>query len=152
MEHRQRKKSSSAYHDRTHRGQREERHGGRHGKGYLVLAEPEGTQLLFIGSRSCSRHKGTQKLQLQSEGKLSFLCLDEIDWVSGGYLDMITQAAEEIISERQPQHLVLFGGCQVELLSTDYQAITKALSEKHGIDVHFHKGCHLVGYDGNAEE
>lgn len=52
---------------------------GRHGGGYLVLAEPEGTQLLFVGSRSCSRHKGTEKQQLQREGKLSFLCLDEVD-------------------------------------------------------------------------
>lgn len=31
---------------------------GHHGGGYSVLAKPEGTQLLFIGSRSCSRHKG----------------------------------------------------------------------------------------------
>jgi|MucameStandDraft_1065616.scaffolds.fasta_scaffold39398_2 Nitrogenase molybdenum-iron protein, alpha and beta chains len=125
---------------------------GHHGGGYSVLAKPEGTQLLFIGSRSCSRHKGVEKQQLQKEGKLSFLCLDEIDWISGGYLDLITQAAKEIIEERKPEHLVLLGGCQVELLSTDYQALTQSLSEKYGMDVHFHKGCHLIGYDRNAEE
>ena len=107
---------------------------------------------MFIGSRSCSRHKGTEKMQLQQEGKLSFLCLDEVDWISGGYLEMITQAAEEIIEERKPKHLVLFGGCQIELLSTDYDALTKSLAEKYGIDVHFHKGCHLVGYDKYATE
>lgn len=135
--------------DGKRRGEHRTRHSQR---GYLALAEPEGTQLLFIGSRSCSRHKGTDKLQLQQEGKLSFLCLDEIDWISGGYLEMITQAAEEIIEERNPKHLVLFGGCQIELLSTDYDALTKSLSEKYGIDVHFHKGCHLVGYDKNATE
>lgn len=141
-------------HGEGHDGGRHQReHGGRRqGGGYSVLAKPEGTQLLFIGSRSCSRHKGVEKMELQREGKLSFLCLEEIDWISGGYLDLITQAAEEIIEERKPKHLVLFGGCQVELLSTDYQALTRSLSEKYGMDVRFHKGCHLVGYDRNAVE
>lgn len=146
-------------HRREHRGRNNESGGhrrdhrsGRHGEGYLSLAEPEGTQLLFIGSRSCSRHKGTEKLQLQREGKLSFLCLDEIDWISGGYLDMITQAAEEIIRERKPQHLILFGGCQVELLSTDYPAIVADLADRHGIDVRFHRGCHLIGYGKELKE
>lgn len=140
-------------HQGERRGERRGEHRGRrHGEGYLSLAEPEGTQLLFIGSRSCSRHKGTEKLQLQREGKLSFLCLDEIDWISGGYLDMITQAAEEIIRERKPQHLILFGGCQVELLSTDYPAIVADLAERHGIDVRFHRGCHLIGYGKELKE
>lgn len=135
--------------EKDHGGRRH--HKGRHEGGYRALVKEEGTQLLFIGSRSCSRHKGTEKMQLQREGKLVFLCLEEIDWISGGYLDMITEAAEEIIEERKPKHLVLFGGCQIELLSTDYNALTEALSAKYGIDVHFHKGCHLTGYDRGAE-
>lgn len=145
---------------RHYRGHHREKHGehggekrkGHHGDGYLSLAKPEGTYLLFVGSRSCSRHKGTEKMQLQREGKLSFLCLDEIDWISGGYLDMIKQAAEEIIEEKSPRHLILFGGCQIELLSTDYHALTEELAKRYGIDVQFHKGCHLVGYGKNVEE
>lgn len=172
LEKENRRMNGEGYHRGHHRGRHSGRHGesrdgqrqgqrgeGRdgkrrshHGEGYLVLAEPEGTHLLFVGSRSCSRHKGTQKLQLQREGKLSFLCLDEIDWVSGGYLDMITQAAEEIIEDIKPQHLVIFGGCQVELLSTDYHALTKDLADRYQTDVRFHKGCHLVGYGANVEK
>lgn len=121
-------------------------YGGRQGNGYLTLAEPEGTHLLFIGSRSCFRHKGTQKLQLLQEGRLSFLCLEEIDWITGSYLYLIEQAAEELIQDLNPKHLVLFGGCQIELLSTDYDAISKGLSDKYSMDVHFHRGCHLTGY------
>lgn len=65
---------------------------------------------------------------------------------------MITQAAEEIIQERKPQHLIIFGGCQIELLSTDYNSITKELSDRHRIDVQFHKGCHLIGYGKDLKE
>ncbi|MDO4308724.1 MAG: hypothetical protein Q4C77_18065 [Eubacteriales bacterium] len=114
--------------------------------------EKPGTHLLFIGSRSCTRHKGTVKLELQREGKLTFLVLEEIDWITGGYLEHIEEAAREIAGEIHPQHLVLFGGCQIELLSTDYETLTKDLSQELGIEVRFHKGCHLVGYDPNAEE
>ncbi|MDO4312978.1 MAG: hypothetical protein Q4C52_07820 [Eubacteriales bacterium] len=150
---RKRKEESGRMSREQHRkGNRGGHNGKRHGEGYLALAEPEGTYLLFVGSRSCSRHKGTEKLQLQREGKLSFLCLDEIDWISGGYLDMITEAAEEIIETKKPKHLIIFGGCQIELLSTDYQALTKELSERYQIDVQFHKGCHLTGYGNDLKE
>ena len=129
-----------------HRGGRPER------KGYRVLAEKPGTHLLFIGSRSCSRHKGTVKLELQREEKLTFLVLEEVDWITGGYLEQIAEAAREIAAEKQPQHLVLFGGCQIELLSTDYETLTQNLSRELGIEVRFHKGCHLTGYDPDATE
>ena len=146
---------SEGHHSEGHN--RKDRHGGRHhggrqGNGYLSLAEPEGTHLLFIGSRSCFRHKGTQKMQLLQEGRLSFLCLDEIDWITGAYLNLIEQAAEELIQDLKPKHLVLFGGCQIELLSTDYESITKGLSEQYSVDVHFHRGCHLIGYGEALEE
>lgn len=141
---------------RERRGDRDgqEKHGGGRPerKGYRVLAEKPGTHLLFIGSRSCTRHKGTVKLELQQEGKLTFLSLDEIDWITGGYLQQIEDAAREIAEEIHPQHLVLFGGCQIELLSTDYEALTQNLSQELGIEVRFHKGCHLVGYDPDADE
>lgn len=128
-------------------------HGGRpERKGYRALVEKPGTHLLFIGSRSCTRHKGTVKLELQREGKLTFLSLEEIDWITGGYLGLIEEAAREIAEEVHPEHLVLFGGCQIELLSTDYQTLTQNLSQELGIEVRFHKGCHLVGYDPDATE
>lgn len=136
-----------------HRGKHSRHEGDRpQRKGYRALVEKKGTHLLFIGSRSCTRHKGTVKLELQREGKLTFLILEEVDWITGGYLNCIEEAAREITEELHPQHLVLFGGCQIELLSTDYETLTKELSQELGIDVHFHKGCHLVGYDPDATE
>ena len=133
-------------HRGEHRGKRPER------AGYRALVKTPGTHLLFIGSRSCTRHKGTVKLELQREGKLTFLVLEEVDWITGGYLEQIEEAAREINEEWQLQHLVLFGGCQIELLSTDYEALVQKLTQELGTEVRFHKGCHLTGYDPDATE
>ena len=115
-------------------------------EGYRLLVREPGTHLLFIGSYSCVRHRGTERLQLQKEGKLSFLCLQDIDWITGDYLSQIEEAAQEVLSLYPVKKLILFGGCQLELLSVDFNLITKDLSAQLGIPVVFHKGCHLVGY------
>lgn len=128
-------------------------HGGHgRGEGYSVLVQEPGTHLLFIGSYSCTRHKGTEKLQLQRSGKLTFLCLQDIDWITGSYLQEIEDAAEEVAARYQPKKLILFGGCQIVLLSTDEKMLTETLSAKLGIPVTFHKGCHLTGYGAALEE
>ena len=119
---------------------------GGHGAGYRALVQEPGSHLLFIGSYSCTRHKGTERLQLQQEGKLSFLCLQEIDWITGDYLTQIEEAAEEVARIYPIKKLILFGGCQLELLSVDFGLLTQQLTEKLGIPVEFHQGCHLVGY------
>lgn len=125
-------------------------HGGHgRGDGYAVLAQEPGTHLLFIGSYSCTRHKGTEKLQLQRAGKLTFLCLQDIDWITGGYLQQIEEAAQEVTERYHPRKLILFAGCQIVLLSTDVKMLTQDLSAQLGIPVEFHEGCHLTGY-GNA--
>lgn len=126
------------------RGSQRTHHG--RGDGYRVLVQEPGSHLLFIGSYSCTRHKGTERLQLQREGKLSFLCLQEIDWITGDYLPQIEEAAQEVVRLYPVKKLILFGGCQLELLSVDFQMITSQLTESLGIPVEFHKGCHLVGY------
>lgn len=119
---------------------------GGHGNGYRALVQEPGSHLLFIGSYSCTRHKGTERLELQKEGKLSFLCLQEIDWITGDYLSQIEEAAEEVARIYPVKKLILFGGCQLELLSVDFGLLTQQLTDKLGIPVEFHKGCHLVGY------
>lgn len=127
------------------------RHGHKKKKdGYRVLVQEPGSHLLFIGAYACTRHRGTERLELQKEGKLSFLCLQEIDWITGDYLSQIEEAAAEVVRLRNVSRLILFGGCQLELLSVDFQMITKNLSEQLGIPVAFHKGCHLVGYGQNG--
>lgn len=130
--------------------QRKDRGGG-HGEGYRVLVEEPGSHLLFIGSYSCTRHKGTERLALQREGKLSFLCLQEIDWITGDYFSQIEEAAEEVAGLYPVKKLILFGGCQLELLNVDVETITSELTARLGIPVMFHRGCHLIGY-GEEEE
>lgn len=119
---------------------------GGHGSGYRAFVQEPGSHLLFIGSYSCTRHKGTERLELQKEGKLSFLCLQEIDWITGDYLSQIEEAAEEVARIYPVKKLILFGGCQLELLSVDFGLLTQQLTDKLGIPVEFHQGCHLVGY------
>lgn len=138
-------------------------HGGSNGKpgggysganeGYRQLVQEAGTHLLFIGSYSCVRHKGTERLQLQKEGKLTFLCLQDIDWITGDYLPQIEEAAQEVLQIYPAiRKLILFGGCQLELLSVDMKAVSKDLTSLLGIPVVFHKGCHLVGYGMEQED
>lgn len=134
------------------RDKEKERHRGGHAGGYRPLVEEAGSHLLFIGSYSCTRHKGTERVQLQQEGKLSFLCLQEIDWITGDYLQQIEDAARTVCELHDIRKLILFGGCQLELLNVDFSMITKQLTEELNIPVAFHKGCHLVGYGDNREE
>lgn len=121
-------------------------------EGYRQLVQEPGTHLLFIGSYSCVRHRGTERLQLQKEGKLSFLCLQDIDWITGDYLPQIEEAAQEVTQMYPIKKLILFGGCQLELISVDFNLITKDLTRQLGIPVVFHKGCHLVGYGMEQED
>lgn len=148
--------------DRTYDGKPDGRRGGHGGhgggysganEGYRQLAQETGTHLLFIGSYSCVRHKGTERLQLQKEGKLTFLCLQDIDWITGDYLPQIEEAAQEVLQIYPAiRKLILFGGCQLELLSVDMRAVSKDLTSLLGIPVVFHKGCHLVGYGMEQED
>lgn len=148
------------FYDRFSNGERsyDRGRGGRHGggnakkAGYRPLVQEPGSHLLFIGSYSCVRHKGTERLQLQKEGKLSFLCLQEIDWITGDYLSQIEEAAQEVVQMFPVKKLILFGGCQLELLSVDFELLTKQLTDQLGIPVKFHKGCHLVGYGMEGAE
>lgn len=122
-------------------------------EGYRLLVQEPGTHLLFIGSYSCVRHRGTERLQLQKEGKLTFLCLQDIDWITGDYLPQIEEAAQEVLQLYPDiKKLILFGGCQLELLSVDMKAVSKDLTSLLDIPVVFHKGCHLVGYGRDLEE
>lgn len=130
-------------------GERNRGWGGRGGRGagdYRALTEEPGSHLLFIGSYSCTRHRGGERLALQREGKLSFLCLQEIDWITGDYLSQIEQAAREVTETYGVKKLILCGGCQLELLNADMPAMAAQLTEELGIPVVFHKGCHLVGH------
>lgn len=122
-------------------------------EGYRQLVQDPGSHLLFIGSYSCVRHRGTERLQLQKEGKLTFLCLQDIDWITGDYLPQIEEAAQEVLQLHPDiEKLILFGGCQLELLSVDMKAVSKDLAAQLGIPVVFHKGCHLVGYGMEQED
>lgn len=148
-------RSSDRGHEHGGRGGHGKPGGGRphSGEGYQQLVQEPGSHLLFIGSYSCVRHRGTERLQLQKEGKLTFLCLQDIDWITGDYLPQIEEAAQEVLQLYPDiKKLILFGGCQLELLSVDMNAVSKDLIGQLGIPVVFHKGCHLVGYGMELED
>lgn len=116
-----------------------------HGQVYTAMAKTPGIHLLFVGALACTRHRSFEMIQLQKEGRMSLLCLDEVDFITGNYLDKIEQAIEEIAEEKKPTGFLLTPGCQSALLSTDYQLMVERLTKKLGIPIHVHEACHLCG-------
>ena len=103
--------------------------------------------IIYVGALSCMRHRGQEFTQLQREGRLSYLILNEIDYISGDYLEKIKDAAREIAAEEHPSALNLAVGCQGALLSTDYRMLIGELEKELSIPVRIDENCHLLGYD-----
>lgn len=112
------------------------------------LPDESGVFEIYMGSLSCMRHRGHEFYELQQLGKLAFLIMDELDYVTGAYIDMIKKAAHEIFKKRNPQVLRISAGCQGTLLSTDYDMLADELTQELGIKVIVDKNCHLTGFNG----
>ncbi|MGM9521202.1 MAG: hypothetical protein ACI3VB_01830 [Oscillospiraceae bacterium] len=121
---------------------------GRRGHSRGGLTPEPGTHLLFIGSHSCARHSGNRRVMLQQQGQLSYLCVQDIEWITGDYLRVINEAAREVVKMYKPEKLRLFGGCQLELVNLDFDMLTKELTEELKIPVEFQRGCHLIEPEG----
>lgn len=117
---------------------------------YTAMAKTPGIHLLFIGALACTRHRSFEMIELQKQGRLSFLCLDEVDFITGGYLSKIEQAILEIAEEKKPTGFLLTPGCQSALLSTDYQLLTQDLEKRLGIPIRVHEACHLCGLESET--
>ena len=121
----------------------------RRGKGevFTKLGRIPGAQMIYVSALACTRHRNVDFIALQRQGRLSFLMFDEVDMVTGDYIDKTKQAAAEIAAERKPTGIVLLTGCQSALLSTDYKLLTDEIEAEIGVPVRVHDGCRLCGFD-----
>lgn len=115
--------------------------------GFALVPE---TQILFIGAMACTRHRAQELTELQKQGRLAFLCLDEVDFITGRYLSKIEEAITELVEERHPGGIYLTAGCQAALLSTDWQLLIDKMEAKSGVLIRAHTGCHLCGVQHDA--
>lgn len=125
--------------------------GGR-GEVFTKLTQVPGIQVMQFSALACVRHRSSELVSMQRQGRLSFLLLEEVDVVTGDYLNKIEQAVEEIVQERQATGVVLLTGCQTALLSTDYRLLEQELSQQTGVPVRVHDGCRLCGMDESGPE
>ena len=121
----------------------------RRGKGevFTKLGRIPGAQMIYVSALACTRHRNVDFINLQRQGRLSFLMFDGIDMVTGDYIDKTKQAAAEIAAERNPSGIVLLTGCQSALLSTDYKLLSDEIEQEIGVPVRVHDGCRLCGFD-----
>jgi len=87
---------------------------------------------------------------MQRQGRLSYLLFDEIDMITGDYINKTRAAAAQIAAARNPTGIILLTGCQSALLSTDYGLLTQEIEGELGIPVRVHDGCRLCGFDEEA--
>ena len=112
------------------------------------LPDESGVFEIYMGLLSCMRHRGQEFYELQQQGRLAFLIMDEVDFVTGAYIDTIKKASREIFLKRNPRALRISAGCQGTLLSTDYDMLADELAQELGIEVMVDKNCHLAGFNG----
>ena len=117
------------------------------GEVFTKLGRIPGVQMVYVSALACTRHRNIDFITLQRQGRLSFLMFDEVDMVTGDYIDKTKQAAAEIAAERNPTGIVLLSGCQSALLSTDYKLLSEEIEDEIGIPVRVHDGCRLCGFD-----
>lgn len=118
---------------------------------YSMLARIPGAHLIFVGALSCLRHRNGEMITQQQGGKLSLLLMQDVDFVTGRYLDKIKEACRQVAETRKPEAIILLTGCQSVLLSTDYGMITTEMEAELGIPVRANEGCYLCGFD-SAED
>lgn len=103
---------------------------------------------IHMGALSCMRHRGEEFTALQRQGKMAFLIMDEIDFITGSYIEDLKRAAHEVCLEHRPQELYIACGCQATLLSTDFDMLERELADELGIPVIIDRKCHLAGFHG----
>ncbi|WP_455436201.1 hypothetical protein [Hungatella hathewayi] len=102
-----------------------------------------GEQILYIGSYACTRHRANELAELQQKEQLAYLCLDEVDFITGDYIQKMMEAVRKVAKERNALSMLLHPGCQCALLSTDFTMIAQELTEALGIPVRVHDSCRL---------
>lgn len=108
-------------------------------------------QIIFVGAAACTRHRANEMGQMMKSSRMSVMCLDEVDFITGGYIDKIKDAVRGIYEQRNAKGVIILPNCQSALLSTDYGIITKELSEELGIPVKVREGCHICGFEAESD-
>lgn len=96
-----------------------------------------GVHLLFVCPAACGRHGALAAIEQGIKPRVSYLCIDEVDIVTGNYEELVAEAASAIVERaaNSLRALFIFVSCLDDLLATDYQATLDSLSKKHGIPV-----------------
>ena len=119
---------------------------------FLKLGLIPDIQMIYVAALACTRHRNVELIELQRQGCLSFLMFDEVDMVTGDYINKTQNAAAQIAAERNPSGIILMTGCQSALLSTDYGLLTQEIEAEIGVPVRVHDGCRLCGFDEEAPD
>lgn len=114
---------------------------------FTKLARIPGVQMIYVSALACTRHRSVDFVEMQRMGRLSFLTFNEVDMITGDYIQKTKDAAAEITAERHPSGIVLLPGCQSALLSTDYKLLCEEMEQEIGIPIRVHDGCRLCGLD-----
>lgn len=114
---------------------------------FTQLARVPGVQMIYVSALACTRHRTVDFVELQRKGRLSFLMFNEVDMITGDYIQKTKDAAAEIAAERNPSGIILLTGCQSALLSTDYKLLCEEMEQEIGVPVRVHDGCRLCGFD-----
>lgn len=117
------------------------------GWGVLKMSQmiPESYQL-FVSPAACGRHGALAACIEGRKNKVSYLFLSEDDIVSGGYEQLLVDAAQKLLNHlkrtnKYPKVLMIFVSCIDDLLGTDHDALIDELSEIYP-DIKF-TFCHM---------
>lgn len=114
------------------------------------LLVPESV-MLFVSPAGCGRHGAIAGIQLGFKNRLFLLYMDEMDIVTGQYMEKIPQAVVEILTAARPQPkaMLICATCIDDLLGSDYDGLARQLEAKHRIPVRI---CHMdpIAMDGKT--
>lgn len=92
-------------------------------------------EVLFVIPMGCGRHGAIASFSNQTNDKLSYLLVEEVDIVIGSHLEQLEEAIEEIIEERSPRGLIICSTCMDDLLGSDYTSLEMHIEEKYKLPV-----------------
>ncbi len=101
---------------------------------FPTLAGIPGLQMLFVGPFSCTRH-GIYTSMLHLQEQLSFLCISDVDVITGAYLEKTVEAAREITEARSPSCMIIITCCQNAIIGTDYRDLTIRIQNATNVPV-----------------
>lgn len=104
---------------------------------------------IYMGALSCMRHRGEEFYELQRRGRLAYLILNDIDYITGDYIAKLKEAVRLVKEKHDPSVIQIAAGCQGTLLSTDYDMLKTELEAELKTKILIDKNCHLLGFDGH---